>query len=77
MLFRSAERMGRKDDNRKMIYESIDKMNFSDLKAFHGKYLSMKPYTYVVLANEKKVSMDDMKKHGEVTKLSLQEIFGY
>jgi hypothetical protein len=72
-----AERMGRKEDNRKMIYESIDKMNFSDLKAFHGKYLSQKPYTYVVLANEKKVSMDDMKKHGEVTKLSLQEIFGY
>jgi len=72
-----AERMGRKEDNRKMIYESIDKMNFSDLKAFHAKYLSQKPYTYVVLANEKKVSMDDMKKHGEVTKLSLQEIFGY
>lgn len=72
-----AERMGRKTDNRKMIYESIDKMNFNDLKAFHAKYLSKKPYTYVVLANEKKVSMDDMAKHGEVTKLSLQEIFGY
>lgn len=72
-----AERMGQKNDNRKMIYESIDKMNFNDLKAFHEKYLSNKPYTMVVLANEKKVSMDDMKKYGEVTTVTLPELFGY
>jgi hypothetical protein len=29
------------------------------------------------VASEKKLSVEDMKKYGEVKKLSLEEIFGY
>ncbi len=72
-----AERKGLKEDIRKAKYENIDKLGFKDLKDFHTKYVSHKPYTYAIVASEKKLSMDDMKKYGEVKKLSLEEIFGY
>ena len=48
-----------------------------DIKAFHDKYLSNKPYTYVILASEKKLSEDELKKIGDFKKLSLKELFGY
>jgi hypothetical protein len=36
-----------------------------------------KPYTYCIVASEKKMSMDEVKKCGNFKKLSLEEIFGY
>jgi predicted Zn-dependent peptidase len=77
MDYLMAERMGLKEDSRKYIYNNIDKLNFKDILAFHGKYLANKPYSYAVLANKKKVKMEDMKKYGEVVELSLPELFGY
>lgn len=73
----SAQQLGLADDARKKIYENVDKVTMEDLKNFHKNQLSGKPYTYAIVASEKKVSMDDMKKLGEVKKLSLEEIFGY
>ncbi len=73
----AAERRGLNEDVRKNIYEKMDKMQFSDIKKFHTDNIANKPYTYCVLASEKKVSMDDLKKVGEVKKLSMEEIFGY
>ncbi len=72
-----AERKGLSSDIRKTKYESIDKLGYKELRAFHSQYLSHKPYTYAIVASEKKLSMDDMKKYGEVKKLGLEEIFGY
>jgi predicted Zn-dependent peptidase len=73
----TAERRGLNEDVRKNIYEKMDKMQFSDIKKFHTDNIANKPYTYCVLASEKKVSIDDLKKVGEVKKLSMEEIFGY
>ena len=52
-------------------------MSFSDLKSFHDAYLKNKAYTYCVVASDKKVSDDDLKKYGEVVKPDLKQIFGY
>ena len=73
----SAQQLGLNEDARKKVYENVDKVTMEDLKNFHKNQLSGKPYTYAIVASEKKVSMDDMKKLGEVKKLSLEEIFGY
>ena len=69
--------MGLKEDARKKLYASVDKVAMTDIKDFHKNYFSGKPYTYAIVASEKKVSMEDMKKLGEVKKLTLEEIFGY
>ena len=72
-----AQRKGLNQDIRKQTYSAVDKIDFNQIEQFHKQYLSNKPYTYCVLASEKKVSEKDMAKYGEVQKLSLKEIFGY
>jgi predicted Zn-dependent peptidase len=73
----AAQKLGLKTDIRKEVYASIDKMNFDEVKQFHDQYVANKPYTYCIVASAKKISEDDLKKYGEVKKLSLEEIFGY
>ncbi len=73
----TAQRMGLNYDIRKKTYAVVDKIGYEELKKFHTTYIAHKPYTYCVVASNKKVSDDDMKKYGEVKKLSLEEIFGY
>ena len=72
-----AQRKGLNQDIRKQTYTAVDKIDFDQIQQFHNQYLSKKPYTYCVVASEKKVSEKDMAKYGEVKKLSLKEIFGY
>ena len=79
IIFRylAAKQLGLKDDIRKQTYASVDKITMADVKAFHAANLAGKPYTYALVASEKKVNMDDLKKIGEVKKISLEELFGY
>ena len=73
----AAQQKGLKEDIRKKTYTAVDNIGYKEFKEFHGKYIANKPYTYAIVANEKKVSADDLKKYGEVRKLSLEELFGY
>ncbi len=73
----AAQRKGLNEDIRKKTYVAVDKIGYKELKQFHTDNIANKPYTYAIVASEKKLSEDDMKKFGEVKKLSLEEIFGY
>ena len=73
----AAQQKGLSDDIRKKIYTAVDKIGYAELKQFHTENLANKPYTYCIVASDKKLSEDAMKKYGEVKKLSLEEIFGY
>ncbi|RAJ03842.1 putative Zn-dependent peptidase [Chitinophaga skermanii] len=73
----NAKKLGLDYDLRKDVYNAIDNMNFEQVKAFHAKHIAGKPYTYCVLASDKRVSEEDLKKYGDVKKLSLEELFGY
>ncbi len=73
----AAQRKGLNEDIRKKTYAAVDKIGYAELKKFHADHIANKPYTYAIVASEKKLSLDDMKKYGEVKKLSLEEIFGY
>jgi len=77
MNFLDAEQKGLTEDIRIKKYAAIDKISYNDLKAFHGKNLANKPYTYAIVASEGKLKKEDMEKLGEFKKLSLEEIFGY
>ena len=73
----SAKRKGLDYDERKNIYEDVSKLSFADIKKFHDDELKDKPYTYCIVASEKKVSDEDLKKYGELIKPTLKQIFGY
>lgn len=73
----AAQQLGLKDDIRKFVYSQIDQLQLSDLQKLHQSYFSGKPFTYAIVASDKKVKMEDLQKLGEVKVLSLEEIFGY
>lgn len=72
-----ARELGLTEDIRKKVYAEVGNVNMDDLKSFHSTYFSAKPYTYAVVASDKNVTMDQLKKLGNVKVLSLEEIFGY
>jgi len=69
--------LGLTADIRKDIYEQAPKLSFTDLKTFHNKEMSRKPYVYCIVAKDENIKMEDLQKLGEVKKLTLQELFGY
>lgn len=77
MNYLAAQRKGLKEDIRKKTYAAVDKIGYKELKQFHSENVSNKPYTYCIVASEKKVPEETLKQYGEVTKLTLEEIFGY
>jgi predicted Zn-dependent peptidase len=73
----SSKKLGYDYDSRIDEYKGLQTLTFSDVKEFHDQNFSKKPFNYCIVASEKKINLDDLKKYGEVTKLSLEEIFGY
>ena len=73
----AAKQLGLNEDARKKTYTAVDSVTMTELKNFHKANFSEKPYTYAIVASEKNVPMDEMKKLGEVKKISLEELFGY
>jgi predicted Zn-dependent peptidase len=72
-----ARQKGLDYDERKAEYAALDGMTMNDVKQFHQQEVAGKAYTYCVVASEKKIKMDDLKKKGVVKVLTLQDIFGY
>lgn len=73
----AAEKRGLNYDIRKNVYNNVSTLSFSDLNRFFDKEFKNQPYTYCIVASEKRVKEDDLKKYGQVTKLNLSQIFGY
>ena len=73
----AAQEKGLDYDERRTVYEALDGLSYADLQKFAKQYLANQPYTYCVVASEKKVSPEQLAKVGAVKKLSLEEIFGY
>jgi predicted Zn-dependent peptidase len=73
----AAQRKGLNYDIRKTTFNSLGKMSFADIKAFHAAQLQNKSFTYCVVASDKRVSDTDLKKYGELVKPDLKQIFGY
>ncbi|HEX6428699.1 MAG TPA: insulinase family protein [Niastella sp.] len=73
----SAQQKGWKGDYRKDEYASLSGLKLQDVQAMHKSQISGKPYTYCVVASDKKIKLDDLKTIGEVKQLSLEELFGY
>lgn len=73
----SLQRKGIDYDLRKDVYEAIPNLTFEDLQKFHASYLANQPYIYTIVGSKDRIKEEDMKKIGDLKKLSLEEIFGY
>jgi predicted Zn-dependent peptidase len=73
----SDKKLGIDHDSRIDESNGLKPLTFEDIKTFHEANVANKPYNYCVVASEKKVKLEDMQKFGTVTKLTLEQIFGY
>ena len=75
--FLTCEEMGLKTPLDRTNYNTIQKMTINDVKNFNANYIKGQKRVVVVLGNENEVDLKGLEKYGKVTKLSLEEIFGY
>jgi len=73
----TAQQKGWKSDFRKDEYAALSSIKLQDIQQLHKDNISNKPYTYCIVASDKKIKLDDLKTIGEVKTLSLEELFGY
>jgi len=73
----AAQRRGLTEDSRKVIFEKLPQLTYSDLKTFHADNISHKPYIYCIVGDEKDLNAETVSSLGSMQKLSLNEIFGY
>lgn len=71
------KKLGFDHDSRIDEYVALKPLTFGDIKTFHEQKVANKTYNYCIVASEKNVKIDDMQKFGPVTKLTLEQIFGY
>lgn len=71
------KKLGYDYDSRIDLYKELKPITFDSIKTFHNQKIANKPYTYLIVASDKKVKMEDMQKFGTVTTLSLEQLFGY
>ena len=73
----AAQRKGLNYDLRKDNYAKYQKLQFKDIANVHQTNLANQAYTYCVIGSDKKINLEELKKYGELSILTLQEIFGY
>jgi predicted Zn-dependent peptidase len=73
----NAEKKGHDYDIRKDVYSRVKDMSYSDLSAFHEKYVKDKKYNIALVGDKNKLNFVALSKYGAVQELSLDELFGY
>ena len=64
-------------DPRKELFEKLPDMTMKDIKSFQELYVKDKPYTYCILGDTNDLDENALSSFGTITKLTLEEIFGY
>ena len=73
----TAMRRGLDHDIRKDTYEQIQNMKLQDIEKFQKEYIKGQNFNVVLIGSKDKLNIKDLQKYGDVTELSLDEIFGY
>jgi predicted Zn-dependent peptidase len=72
------KKLGITTDIRKDLYDAVPHFTLVDVKKFNEQYIKNQPKTYMVLSREEDVDFKTLEsKFGKVTKLTLDDIFGY
>lgn len=72
-----TQKMGLENGWQEKEYNAIKTLKLDDVLDFNKKYIKGKKRTIVVLGNEDEIDMEGLKAFGNVSKLSLEQIFGY
>lgn len=71
------KKLGYDYDSRIDRASEIKSISLDDIATFHEHKIAHKPYTYIIVASDKRVKQEDMVPFGIVKTLTLEELFGY
>jgi predicted Zn-dependent peptidase len=72
-----ASRLGLDHDIRREIFEKTASMNFQDIERFHSSKFGNRKQVMLVLGKKGELDLETLRKHGDITFLTLEQIFGY
>lgn len=75
--YENAQRLGINDDIRKDIFEMAQNYTLNDVKQFQMQHVKNRNYTILVLGKKELLDMKVLEGYGNVTFLTLQDVFGY
>jgi hypothetical protein len=75
--YENAKRRGLDHDIRKDVYEQVQNMTIEDVSNFQKDFIKDRKFNVVLVGDQKKLNLKDLKNYGTVKELSLDEIFGY
>lgn len=70
-----AKKMGKTNDGKKELYESIPNYTLEDVQAFFDAHVKGKTYTMIVIGSKAHVDFDTLKKFGKVKEVTVEELF--
>ncbi|MDZ4756800.1 MAG: insulinase family protein [Bacteroidota bacterium] len=70
-------KLGLTEDSRKLIYEKIKELSFTDLQNYFKKEINIQGYTLCVVGSKNKIQMPELIKFGQITDVNLEMLFGY
>ena len=72
-----TKRRGYDHDLRQDIYEKMKTVTPGELLHFHETYVQGRKFTFLVIGSKASIDMGVLEKIGEVTELSLDDVFGH
>jgi predicted Zn-dependent peptidase len=72
-----ARRLGLDHDIREDVFRETPGMEFGDIEKFHETRFRNKPQIMLVLGKKEQLDLETLRKYGEISFLTLREIFGY
>lgn len=64
-------------DNRKNIYDEVQKLQMGDLESFFADHIKDKNFAMLILGDKETLDMKTLKQIGDVKVLTLEEVFNY
>ena len=75
--YESAKKLGLDYDQRKNIYDGIQKLTLEDVASFHNRMIADKKYNVLVVGDRKRLDLKSLNSYGKVQELTTDELFGF
>lgn len=72
-----AQDLGVDTDQRKELYQQVQKLTLQDVKAFQEQWVKGRTYTYCILGDKKSLDLESLKKIAPIEEVTTEQIFGY
>ena len=75
--YEKGQKLGVNYDLRKNVFKSVSDFTMQDLSNFHNTHINNDNYIYMILGDKDVLDMGVLRGYGEITSLTLKDIFGY